>query len=192
MVEKVEEILKPLPETIEKLPIQDEKFLSFVTPPRIDNECLFGISLKNGVKIISLIVLIRSIGFFVDIFTPGTLWRLIVYLIMFLVLLGIAFYAYFSTTKENYSFAKTAYVTLGVIFAYESIKFLCKSLLKIVEFITPWDMNFFNMNIFVYIFGYGVYLFIILYLIWVLYCYMLSLKGITPTPNNEEVVEENI
>ena len=191
MVEKVEEVLKPLPEAVEKLPVPDKKFLCLVTPPRLDSECLFGISLKNGVKILSLIVLIRSIGTFVDIFTPGTLWRLIVYIIMFVVLLGTAIYAYLSTSNENYSFAKTAYVILGVIFAYQAIKFLCKSLLKLVEFITPWDINFFNMNIFVYIFGYGVYLFIILYFIWILYCYMLSLKGIT-TIENEEIVQETI
>ena len=189
MAEKVEEMLKPLPEAIEKLPIPDKKFLCFVTPPKLDQECVFGISLKNGVKIVSLIVLIRSIGSFIDIFSPGTLWRLILYLIMFVVLLATAFYAYLSTTNDNSSFAKTAYVILGVIFTYQAIKFLIKSMLKIVEFVTPWDINFFNVNIFVYIFGYGFYLFIVLYFVWILYCYMLSLKGITYIAKEEPTQE---
>ena len=78
---------------------------------------------------------------------------------------------------------------LCVIFAYQAIVYICKSLLKIIEFITPWDGDFLNLNFLVYIFGYGVYLFIVLYFIWVLYCYMRSIKGgvVSVNNNNEDV-----
>ena len=36
----------------------DEKFLFFFKPDKIDNECVGGISLKNGVRVLSVIVLL--------------------------------------------------------------------------------------------------------------------------------------
>ena len=194
MAEKIEPILDPVPAAVENLPIPDDKFLCIFTPAKIDSECYFGIPLKTGVQVLSLIVLIHAISAFMDVLSPGTLWRLIVYIIVFIILLGTACYTFVSTMNEKYSYAKTAYIVLGLIFVYQAIVFICKSLLRIVEFITPWDGDFLNMNSLVYILGYGVYLFITLYFIWVLYCYMLSLKGGIPSVNiveNEDVEKDN-
>lgn len=193
MAEKLEPVLDPIPSFIEGLPLPDDKFLYLFTPAKIDNECYFGFPLKTGVKVLSLLVLIHSISYLVHVFSPGTLWLLIVYIVAFVVLLATTIYAFLSTMNEKYSYAKTAYIILGLIFAYQAIKYVCKSLLKIVEFITPWDSDFLNMNSLVYILGYGVYLFINLYFIWVLYCFMLSIKGGIPVVNvnNEDVEKES-
>lgn len=191
MSEKVEQVINQVPEVVEKIPLQDEKFLGFFEPFKIDEELYFGLSLKTGVQILALLVLIHSLSALVDIFKPDSFWGLLIDIILFVVLFATALYAYFSTVRENYGYAKVAYVVLCVIFAYQAIVYICKSLLKIIEFITPWDGDFLNLNFLVYIFGYGVYLFIVLYFIWVLYCYMRSIKGgVVSVNNNNEDVEK--
>ena len=42
-------------------------------------------------------------------------------------------------------------------------RYICKSVLKIIELITPWDGDFLKLDFLVYVFGYGAYLFIYLY-----------------------------
>ena len=191
MSERTEQVLNQIPDAVDKVPLSDEKFLGFFEPFKIDNELLFGIPLKTGVKILSLLILIRSISSFINILKPETLWKLIINVIIFIVLFATALYAYFSTVRENYGYAKVAYIVLAVIFAYQAIIYLCKSLLKIIEFITPWDGDFLNFDFIVYVLGYGAYLFVILYFIWVLYCYMRTLKGgVVSVDNNVEDVEK--
>ena len=177
MSEQLKTLLDILPASVEKIPVPDEKFLCISTPGKIDEECFFGISLKNGVKILSILVLVHVISTFMDILSPGTLLKLLFYIITFVILIVIAVYAYYSAVNDNYAYAKLAYFSLGVVFAYQALVYTVKSALKLLEFIKPWGSDFFNMNILVYILGNGVYLFIILYFVWVMYCYMLSLKG---------------
>ena len=191
MSEKAEQVINQIPDAVEKVPLPDEKFLGFFEPFKIDTELYFGISLKTGVQILALLVLIHSLSTLVEIFKPESFWGFLIDIIVFVVLFATALYAFFATVKENYGYAKVAYIVLSVIFAYQAIIYICKSLLKIIEFITPWDGDFLNLSFVVYIFGYGVYLFILLYFIWVLYCYMRSLKGgITCVNNNNEDEEK--
>ena len=51
MSEKVEQVINQVPEVVEKIPLQDEKFLGFFEPFKIDEELYFGLSLKTGVQI---------------------------------------------------------------------------------------------------------------------------------------------
>lgn len=177
MSEQLKTMLDILPASMEKIPIPDDRFLCITVPGKIDEECLFGISLKNGVKILSALVLVHAISAFMSILNPGTLLNLLFYIIVFVLLLAIAIYAYYAAVNDNFAYAKLAYFSLGVVFAYQSLVYTVKCALKLMEFITPWGSNFFNMNLLVYILGNGVYLFIILYFVWIMYCYMLSLKG---------------
>ena len=98
--------------------------------------------------------------------------------------------------KEKYSYAKVSYLIVSVLFLIRTLKYLYKSVIKAIEFITPWDGDFLRLDFLVYIFGYGIYLFLYLYLIYILYRYMIQLKNTNPIENiipqnNEEEIDFN-
>ena len=105
-------------------------------------------------------------------------------IIAFCLYFGAAVYAFLSTVKNNYSFAKVSYLIVSFLFILFAILYVCKSVIKVIEFITPWDGDFLHLDFLQYIFGYGVLLFIILYFIYVLYHYMRELKN--PVIQNNE------
>ena len=185
---KIDEMVNYLPNASRNLQTNDEKFLFFFDPKIMDEKkFLFGFSLKTGVQIFSVVALIQAISSFFDIFNPGSFLMFFVNIVAFVIYLVIAFYAFLSTIKDNYLFAKVSYLTASVLFLLIAIKYVCKSIIKIIEFITPWDGDFLRLDFLVYIFGYGLFLFIILYLIYILYHYMLELKNPNPiVQNNEE------
>ena len=177
MKQELISLFQSIPQFIINIPLPDEKFLYFFTPGKLDQQCLFGFSLKTGVKVFSIMILCHAINVLMDLIHPGTLWNFLMYSIVFITFIFIAAYSFYSTINENYIFVKFSYIIIGLIFAYQTIKYGCKSILRFIAFITPWGKYFFNMNLFVYVLGKGIYLFIGLYFIWILYCYMLSIKG---------------
>lgn len=175
---KVSKAINALPEKFNQFGFGIDSFLFIVKPgpDKIDKQCLFGISLKVGVRIFSLIMLFEALSSFMDVLSPGTLWKLIVYIAVFVLYLIIGFYAFYSTINEKASFAKISYFLISVIFIIEAVVYLCKSLIKLIEFLTPWDSDFLKLKFLIFVFGYGLYLFIYLYFIWILYCYIISLS----------------
>ena len=175
---KADEMLNILPKACSNMGLKDEKFLFFFDPKIMDEKkFLFGLSLKTGVQIFSAILLIRSITLFFDIFSPTSFLMIFKNIIGFLIYITAAVYSFLSTIKNNYSFAKLSYLIVSCLFLLFSIIYVCKSIIKIFGFITPWDGDFLHLNFLEYIFGYGALLFIILYLIYILYHYMLELKN---------------
>ena len=188
---KVNEIIEILPNMAKNIPVSDDKFLFFFPPVNVEEKFLFGLSFKTGVQIFAVITLIQAISSFLDIFSPGSFWLFIVAIFALVVFGVISFYAFLATLKENYSYAKVGYLIAAFIFLLAALKYLCKCVIKTIEFITPWDGDFFRLNFLVYIFGRGLYLFIYLYFIYILYRYMLQLNnkdGISNPQNNEEEI----
>ena len=182
--------LDALPQLTEKVPIKDEKFLFFFDPEPIqfDEKFLFGMSLKTGVYIFSAITCVQSLSTFVDIFRAETFWLFIVTIIAFLIYLIISCYAFLSAYYENSSYAKVSYFIISIIFILEAIKYAAKSVYKVIEFITPWDGDFLKLDFIIYILGYGAYLFIYLYFIYILYRYMI--QGKKGNSNNDNNVDK--
>ena len=170
-------VVNYLPNLSQKLPIQDDKFLFFFNPQIVDEKFLFGLPLKTGVFIFSVVVLIQALNAFFEIFKPNSFWIFIVSIIAFLIYFIIAFYAFVGALQNNYLFAKLSYSIIAVLFLIEALRYVCKSIYKTIEFITPWDGDFLRLDFLVYIFGYGVYLFIYLYLIFILYRFMIQAKN---------------
>jgi hypothetical protein len=166
-----------LPNLSQKLPIQDDKFLFFFNPEIVDAKFLFGLPLKTGVFIFSVVALIQALNAFFEVFKPNSFWIFIVSIIAFLIYFIIAFYAFVGALQNNYSFVKLSYSIIAVLFLIEALRYVCKSLYKTIEFITPWDGDFLKLDFLVYVFGYGVYLFIYLYLIFLLYRFMIQVKN---------------
>jgi hypothetical protein len=172
----LDKYVKYLPDLSKKIPVEDSKFL-FVFPPEIvDDKFLFGLTFKTGVQIFAIITLIQAIGSFLDIFSPSNFWLFLVAILAFCFYFVIAIYAFLSTLRENYNFARLSYLMVAAIFLIMALRYLCKSIVKIIDFITPWDGDFLRLDFLIYIFGYGLYLFIYLYFIYVLYRYMIQIK----------------
>ena len=144
---KIDEMINYLPNASRNLQTNDEKFLFFFDPKIMDEKkFLFGFSLKTGVQIFSVVALIQAISSFFDIFNPGSFIMFFVNIVVFVIYLVIAFYAFLSTIKDNYTFAKVSYLTASVLFLLNAIKYVCKSIIKIIEFITPWDGDFLKLD----------------------------------------------
>jgi hypothetical protein len=173
----VDEVVNYLPNASRNLPTNDEKFLFFFDPQLMDEKkFLFGFSLKTGVQVFAVVSLIQAISTFFDIFSPDSFIMFFANIVIFLIYLVIGAYALLSTIKNDYCFAKVSYLIAAALFLLNALKYVCKSVIKVIEFITPWDGDFLRLDFLVYIFGYGIFLLIILYLIYVLYHYMLELK----------------
>ena len=170
-------VVNYLPNLSQKLPVQDDKFLFFFDPQLVDEKFLFGLPLKTGVFIFSVVALIQALNAFFEIFKPNSFWLFIVSIIAFLVYFTVAFYAFLGALQNNYSFVRLSYIIIAVLFLIEALKYVCKSIYKTIEFITPWDGDFLQLDFLIYVFGYGVYLFIYLYLIYILYRFMLEARN---------------
>ena len=184
---KIDTIVNYLPELSERFPAADDKFLFFFEPVILEDKFFFGLSLKTGVQIFSIITLIQAINAFLDIFRPYSFWLFLISIIAFVIHFAVAFYAFLSTLKNNYSYSKVSYLIISVLFLIEAAYYISRSVLKIIDFITPWDADFVQLNFLIYIFGYGIFLLFYLYFIYILYRYMLQLKNGEKSKNDEEL-----
>ena len=184
-------IINYLPNLCEKIEIRDDKFLFFFNSIILNQEkFLFNLSIKTGVQIFSVITLIQAINAFLDIFSPYSFWLFIISIIAFIIHFVVAFYAFVSTIIYRYSYTKISYLIISSLFLIEAIYYISRSILKVIEFITPWDRDFLQLDFLIYVFGYGVFLFIYLYFIYILYRFILELKN-ENSQNNEELKELN-
>ena len=190
---KIDDVIEYLPNASRNIPDQENKFLFFFppAPANLEEKFLFGLSLKTGAQIFAVITLIQAISSFMDIFSPGSFWLFIVAIFAFAFYFVISLYAFLATIKENYTYAKVSYLAISVLFLIAALKYVCKSVIKVIEFITPWDGDFLRLKFLVYVFGYGIYLFIYLYFIYIFYRYMIQLgnqsKGPLSNPENNNV-----
>ena len=182
----MDKALNYIPEMSKKLPLNDEKFLFFFEPVNVDEKFLFGLSLKSGVYIFSAITCIQALSTLFDIFRTETFWLFIVSIIAFIIYFFISLYACLGAIKEKYIYIKVSYIIIAVLFLIEALKYLAKSIYKVIEFITPWDGDFLKLDFLIYILGYGAYLFIYLYFIYILYRFMVQIKS--GRNNNSEVL----
>ena len=190
---KLDEMINYLPNASRNLQTNDEKFLFFFDPQIMDEKkFLFGLSLKTGVQIFSVVALIQAISSFFDIFRPGSFFMFFANIVIFVIYLAIAFYAFLATLKNDYTFAKVSYLIASALFLLNAIKYICKTIIKIIEFITPWDGDFLKLDFLVYFFEYGIFLFVILYFIYVLYHFMLELKSPNVVPQSNADEENNL
>ena len=153
-----------------------EKFLFLVVPEKIDTECIGGITLKNGVRILSVIILYEALSSLSLMFDTKYYTKYLFYLLFFICYLGVTSLAFISTFNDSFSLAKMAYIVLSILFILKVLFYLLKCAIRLIEFINPWDGDFLKLKLIIYILGNLAYLFVLLYFIYVLYCFMISLK----------------
>ena len=184
--DKMKEAIEYLPNASKVFPVKDDHFLFFFEPKLMDvKKFLFCLSLKTGTQIFSVIMLIQAISSFLDIFS-GSFLGFFAKLIAFGFYFVAGFYTLVSTLKDEYLFARVGYLFISIVFLFNSFYFVCKTFIDVIEFITPWDSKFLQLGFIIDFFGYGIFLFIYLYMIYVLYHFMLELK------NPNVAVESNI
>ena len=150
----------------------ENKFLFFFKPNSIDNQCIGGFSLINGIIIFAVISLLQAISYCLEGFSSILGQEKFGYISIAIVFLLISVLAFIAAFKENSTCAKACYYLSSILFIFGAIAYICKSLLKIIEFINPWDGDFLQLDFIVYILGRGACLFIYLYFIWILFCFM--------------------
>ena len=64
----------------------------------------------------------------------------------FVIYFSAAAYAFLSTIKTNYSYARVSYLIVSVLFILYAVAYVCKSVIKIIEFITPWEGDFLRLD----------------------------------------------
>ena len=153
-----------------------EKFLFLIVPDKIDTECIGGITLKNGVRILSVIVLYEALTSLSIMFDTNYYTKYLFYLLFFVCYLGVTSLAFISTFNDSFALAKISYITLCILFILKVLFYLLKCVMGLIEFINPWDGDFLKLKIIIYILGNLAYLFVLLYFIYILYCFMISLK----------------
>ena len=156
----------------DKCSFDKDKFLFFFKPEECDKECVFGISLLNGIKIFSIVSMLQAISAFMDIFQSNSLLKTCGILFLVAIYVLIALFAFWGATQNDTNKLKCCYWTASVLFILSALTYLCKSILRIVEFINPFNGDFLNFGLWIYILGTGVYLFIYLYFIWIVYCFI--------------------
>ena len=154
-----------------------EKFLFCIVPDKVDTQCIAGLSLKNGVRILSGILLYEALYSLNQSWDTKYTSKFIFRLLLGLFYLCTACLICYITFKENLSYTKIAFIIVEVLFILEFLYYLLKSFLRTFEFINPWDGDFLNLKNILYIVGDLAYLFVFLYFIYVLYCFLVSLKS---------------
>ena len=154
-----------------------EKFLFCIVPDKVDTQCIAGLPLKNGVPISSGILLYEALYSLNQSWDTKYTSKFIFRLLLGLCYLCTACLICYITFKENLSYTKIAFIIVEVLFILEFLYYLLKSFLRTFEFINPWDGDFLNLKNILYIVGDLAYLFVFLYFIYVLYCFLVSLKS---------------
>ena len=162
---KLEELKEP----------SQEKFLFCIVPEKVDKEGIAGLSLKNGVRILSAILLYEALYSFSRSWDTKYTSKFICRLIIGLCYLCTSCVSFYSTFNNNIKYAKISFYAAEILFILEFLCYLLKSFLRIFEFVNPWDGDFLNLKNVLYIVGDLIYLFVFLYFIYVQYCFIANL-----------------
>ena len=172
MKDQIEDVKLSSEEQANRISVGEDKFLFCFKPENLDNECIFGISLVNGVKIFAAVALLQSLSFLMEIFQTQTFFKKLGYIILTCLFVLISFCAFFSTLNDNMVLANISYCVASAIFLIAGVIFLIEICIKLFEFINPWEGDFLDLGFLTDVFGIGFYLFIYGYFIWIIYCYM--------------------
>ena len=158
-----------------KDPSQD-KFLFCIVPDKVDEQSIAGLSLKNGVRILAVILLYEALYSFMKAWDSKYTSKFIFRLILGLCYLCISCLSCYSTFNDNLNYSKISFITVEILFILEFLYYLLKSFLRVFEFVNPWDGDFLNLRNVVFIVGDLAYFLVFLYFIYIQYCYIISLK----------------
>lgn len=154
-----------------------ENFLFVFKPTKPDEECLCSLSLKNGVRVIGIMVLLGSFGIFAGSLSHPDWFDTIWDLLLTIAFLIIGIYSLISTFNMKLEYATVGCIAYSLLFYCELIKCILEGTLMCLSFINPFGEDFFRVKTVLYLLGEGIGLIFDIYFIWILYCFMISLKN---------------
>lgn len=152
-----------------------DKFL-FLFKPQVDDKCVFGISLKIAVRIFSVFLILVSLSEFFEAFSQKKLWVLLWNIVLAILFLSIAIFAFLSTINDKYEYANIANIVYSIVFIIKFLTYLVKVVFVILGFVNPFGESFFKLKGAWSLVGEGAYLLLLLYFVYVLYCFTVHLK----------------
>ena len=173
---EIENNIQNIPSEIKKGEFSTDNFLFFFNP-EVSTETICGLTQNISVKIIGIISLICSISYFLSTFSGEFFFDGLYELLLCILCLIIAFYSFYSALNENSDYAKIAYFASVILFFIFFIEFFFETLYDIFRFINIFGDEFFNIKDILSDVAEGLSLLFLLYLIWIVYCFMINLKN---------------
>ncbi len=171
--EKLEKIADFLPKYTENVPVNEGNFLFFFKPGKLNSDILGKFSLIAGIRVLGVCFILETISALIDIFNPDTFIDFIISIILCILYLVSAFYTLFCTFNPKPVYVKIAYIVDSILMLVLLSGYLLKSLYKFICFLYPFNDNFLKLKFLIYVLGKGGIIFVYLYLVWSLYCYMI-------------------
>ena len=173
---EIENNIQNIPSEIKKGEFSTDNFLFFFNP-EVSTETICGLTQNISVKIIGIISLISSISYFISCFSGEFFFDGIYEILICIICLIIAFYSFYSALNENSDYAKIAYFASVILFFIFFIEFFFETLYDIFRFINIFGDEFFDIKDILSDVAEGLSLLFLLYLIWIVYCFMINLKN---------------
>ena len=153
-----------------------DKFL-FLFNPDVDDTCVCGISHKIAVRIVSVFLILASLNEFFEALGQGKLWTLLWNVFFAIFFLSIAFFAFLSTINEKYEYANVANIVYSIVYIIKLLTYLLKVVFVVLGFVNPFGESFFKLKGVLSLVGEGLYLILLLYFVYILYCFTSKLKN---------------
>ena len=122
---------------------------------------------------------ISNLGIFKRIlrsFQSKNLWVLLWNIVLAIFFLSIAIFAFLSTINDKYEYANIANIVYSIVFIIKFLTYLVKVVFVILGFVNPFGESFFKLKGAWSLVGEGAYLLLLLYFVYVLYCFTVHLK----------------
>ena len=148
----------------------------FLFKPQVDDKCVFGISLKIAVRIVSVFLILVSLSEFFEAFSQNKLWVLLWNIFFAIFFLSIAIFAFLSTINDKYEYANISNIVYSIVFIIKFLSYLVKVVFLILGFVNPFGESFFKIKGVWSLVGEGAYLLLLLYFVYILYCFTVHLK----------------
>ena len=148
----------------------------FLFKPQVDDKCVFGISLKIAVRIVSVFLILVSLSEFFEAFSQNKLWVLLWNIFFAIFFLSIAIFAFLSTINDKYEYANISNIVYSIVFIIKFLSYLVKVVFLILGFVNPLGESFFKIKGVWSLVGEGAYLLLLLYFVYILYCFTVHLK----------------
>ena len=173
---EIENNIQNIPSEIKKGEFSTDNFLFFFNP-EVSTETICGLTQNISVKIIGIISLICSISYFLSTFSGEFFFDGLYELLLCILCLIIAFYSFYSALNKNSDYAKIAYFSSVILFLIFFIEFLFETLYDIVRFLNIFGNDFLDIKDIFSDIAEGCVLLLLLYLVWIIYCFMVNLRN---------------
>jgi len=175
---------------IEKVEFNSENFLFFFKPTKIDEDGFCGLEKKISVRIISLITLFSACCSFISALGKDNIFLLLWDLLISVFFLIVAFFTFYSTINLKESYANIGYVVYSILWIINFSVIICETIYYLFAFLFPFSNYFFSLRILIYIFCEWFGLILFLYLLWIVFCFMISLKKFNIVDEANKIIDE--